>query len=185
MGTVYRKTVTKALPAGAEFFTKAGERLARWKDAKGKTRTATITIGRDGQERIEITARTFMAKYRDGQGIVREVATGCRDEQAARAVLNALLKRAENVRSGVVTAADDGVIDCQATPIVEHIADYVTHQETKGASRRIIDVKRQLRRVVEDCKFSRLSDMTATALERWLHVRIADGMMRQLETSIE
>jgi hypothetical protein len=44
-------------------------------------------------------AATFTAKYRDGEGIVREVATGCRDEQAARSVLARLERRAELVKS--------------------------------------------------------------------------------------
>jgi hypothetical protein len=56
MGSVYRKTVTKALPAGAQVFTRQGERFARWRDAKGKARTAAVTIGRDGAERIVVEA---------------------------------------------------------------------------------------------------------------------------------
>jgi hypothetical protein len=50
MGTVYRKTATKPLPEGAETFTRKGNRLARWKDAKGKTRTAPLTTGKDGTD---------------------------------------------------------------------------------------------------------------------------------------
>jgi len=87
MGTVYRKTVTKPLPAGAKIIVRKGERFAQWQDAKKKTRTAPATTGQDGADRIVVTARTFMAKYRDGSGIVREVATGCRDETAARRCL--------------------------------------------------------------------------------------------------
>jgi hypothetical protein len=93
VATVYRKTFTKPLPSGAETFTRKGEKFARWKDAKGKTRTANVTTGKDGSERLLIEAKTFTAKYRDGSGIVREVATGCRDETAARAVLAELVKR--------------------------------------------------------------------------------------------
>ena len=44
MDTVYRKTVTKAFPEGAEVITRKAERLARWKDRKGRTRTAPITV---------------------------------------------------------------------------------------------------------------------------------------------
>ena len=66
MGTVYKKTATKPLPAGAELLTKHGERFARWKPSKGKTRTAPVTTGRDGTERIVVTAGTYLAKYRDG-----------------------------------------------------------------------------------------------------------------------
>ena len=177
MGTVYRKTATKALPAGAELFTKAGERFARWKDAKGKTRTALVTVGRDGQERITITARTYLAKYRDGQGIVREVATGCRDEQAARAVLNTLLKRAENVRSGTVTAADDAVIDWKAIPLAEHVAAYIEYQTAKELnSVRIKNSQSRIARLSRECRFTHLSDLNASAVERWLLDRKREGM---------
>src|SRR5262245_38945010 len=107
MGTVFRKTATKPLPPGAEVFTRKGERCARWKDRKGKTRTAPLTTGRDGQDRIVIVARTYLAKYRDGNGRVREVPTGCRDEQAAKAILADLERRAVRVKAKLLTAAED------------------------------------------------------------------------------
>jgi len=65
MGTVYRESFTKPLPAGAKIIVRKGQRFAEWKDAKGKTRTAPLTIGKDGTERILLTAATYTAKYRD------------------------------------------------------------------------------------------------------------------------
>ena len=41
MGTVFRKTATKPLPAGAKIIVRKGQRLAEWKDAKGKTPDGT------------------------------------------------------------------------------------------------------------------------------------------------
>ena len=71
MGSVYKKTFTKPLPEGAEILTRKGERLARWKDAKGKTRTAPITVPKKGknagQDRIVNVAGTYTAKYRHAQ----------------------------------------------------------------------------------------------------------------------
>ena len=58
MGTVFKKTVTKAKPEGAELFTLKGERWARWKDAKGKLHKAKLTTGEQGQERIVFESRT-------------------------------------------------------------------------------------------------------------------------------
>ena len=49
-----------------------------------------------------ITAGTYTAKYRDGSGIVREMATGCRDESAARSILGKLERRAELVKGEVL-----------------------------------------------------------------------------------
>ena len=42
MGTAYKETFTKPLPAGATIIVRKGRRLAEWKDAKGKTRTAPL-----------------------------------------------------------------------------------------------------------------------------------------------
>src|SRR5215510_2571370 len=102
MGTVFKKQVTRPLPAGAELFTRKGERFARWKDRRGKTRTAPLTVGQDGTDRILTESPCYVAKYRDGAGVVQTVATGCRDEQAARRVLADLERKAELVRSGVM-----------------------------------------------------------------------------------
>ena len=132
MGTVYRKTVTKPLPAGAKLIVRKGQRLAEWLDSKEKRRTAPVATGQDGTDRIVITARTFTTKYRDGSGIVREVPTGCRDETAARSVLGDLERRAELVKAGVLTVAEDAVADNQGTPLAEHFAAYVAHQAAKG-----------------------------------------------------
>ena len=103
MGTVFKRTATKPLPVGAELFARKGERFARWKTPKGKTKTAPVVIPTEGkfagQERIVAETPTFTAKYRDGAGLLQTVATGCRDETAARAVLGGLERRAELVHS--------------------------------------------------------------------------------------
>src|SRR4051812_18082675 len=106
MGTVFRKTTTRPLPPGAEIFVRKGEHCARWKDRKGKARTAPLTVGNDGSERIVTESPFYVAKYRDGSGVVQTVSTGCRDETAARQVLADLERRAELVRAGVMTAAE-------------------------------------------------------------------------------
>jgi len=122
-------------------------------------------------------ARTFTAKYRDGSGIVREKATGCRDKEAARAVLGELEKRAEKVRSGINTAAEDSTSDHQRTALVEHITAFIDHQRARGLSRRVNDTQRQLCRVATECGWGRLTDLDAPTLERWLLDQAADRMV--------
>ncbi|MGH7192264.1 MAG: tyrosine-type recombinase/integrase, partial [Candidatus Saccharimonadales bacterium] len=176
MGTVYRKTVTRPLPTAAEIITRKGERLARWK-RNGKTRMAKITVGRDGAERIADTAATYTAKYRDGNGVVVEVATGCRDADAARKILGELERRAELVKAGVVTADENAVADHQATPLAEHFAAYLDHLQAKGASKMHRDnVRRQLERLAAECHFGKLVDLERDALEKWLALQAKSGM---------
>ena len=184
MGAVYRKTYTKPLPVSAEMFTRKGERFARWKDSKGKTRTAPLTVGRDGSDRIVVKAGTYTAKYRDGSGIVQEKATGCRDETAARSVLAELERRAELVKANVMTAADDSIADHQDTPLAEHFGGYVTHLRAKGTSDvHIADTKRLATRLFNECRFGLLRDISGDAVERWLVEREAEGMAARTRNS--
>jgi hypothetical protein len=93
MASVYKKTVTRKLPAGAELFTRKGEQFARWRLKNGTKKTAPVTTAADGTLRIRTEAATYTAKYRDGQGVIQETATGCRTKDAALLVLKELTMR--------------------------------------------------------------------------------------------
>ena len=100
MGSLFKKTVTRPLPPGAEIITRQGERLARWRDGNGKMRTAPVTTGQNGADRIRDESGTYVARYRDGNGLVVEVSTGCRDKTAAQSVLADLERQAERFGPG-------------------------------------------------------------------------------------
>ena len=179
MGAIFKKTVTRPMPTGAEVFIRGGQRFARWK-INGKSRTAKLTTGRDGSERIVTESPTFLAKYRDGSGIVCEVSTGCRDEGAARSVLGELEKRAELVKSRVLTAEQDAVADQQDVPFLEHVAAFL-NRRTKRAPNGVSVMGRnnsrsRLTRLANECGFRLLSDLRSEALDRWMRDRLADGM---------
>ncbi len=169
MGTVFKKQTTRPLPADAELFTKAGQRFARWKPKKGRTRTAKVTTGRDGSERIVTESATYVANYRDGEGFVQTVPTGCRDEDAARSVLGELERRAELVKSGVMTVAEDNVADHQTVPFTDHIAVFAESMKAKGCSTdHRAKTERYLRRLADQCEFRRLGDLKKVTFERWI-----------------
>ena len=177
MGTVYKKTFTKPLPAGAEIFTRKGEQFAKWKPAKGKTQTAPLTTGKDGSDRIVLRAGTYTAKYRDGAGVIREKATGCRDKEAASRVLGDLERRAELVKAKVMTAGEDAISDHQDTPLAEHFDGYLTKLEADGTSSdHRGNVRRCLERIAGDCRFALLGDLKRETFERWLARMTKDGM---------
>lgn len=176
MGSVFKKAVTRALPKGAEFITRQGVRLAPWKDAKGKPRTAPVTTGKDGSERIRVESGTFIAKYRDGDNLVVETPTGCRTEDAARQVLADLERRAERVRSGLITSAEARTSEHLTRPIGEHVADYLTSLEAKGASpKHIVECQRVLNRTLAGCGFGTLAGLERSAVESYLNRRRQHG----------
>ena len=180
MGSVYRETYTKPLPANAEFFTLKGERFARWKPATGRTRTAKVTNAKDGTSRIIVKAKTFTAKYRDGSRFLVKVSTGCRSKEGARAVLAELEKRAENVHARITTAAEDSVLDHQTTPIGAHISaylEYLRHKRGKGGKPRvspkhIANVKHRLIQLAEWCNFKLLRDLNRKPVDRWVKAEL-------------
>ena len=176
MMAVYRKTATKPLPENAEISVRKNERFARWKDRRGKTRTAKVTTGRNGADRIVIQTATFTAKYRDGQGVVREVATGCRTRDGALSVERDLVARSEKVKAGILTPEEDRIGDHQVTLLSNHIDAYIDHQNTKGLNKARIDSTRsRLEGVADDCEWKRLADLNASKLERWLVDRQQEG----------
>jgi hypothetical protein len=171
MGSLRRKTFTKPLPDGSELFTRKGETFAKWKDAAGKTRTVPVTTAADGSPRIVETASTFTAKYRDADGVIREVATGCRDKTAAEQFLADLERRADRVRAGVVTTAETKTVAHQQTPIAGHFADFIANRKAKGRCCRPDETLSQLTIVADACGFAKLADVTGQAFDRWLSVQ--------------
>ena len=122
------------MPAGAKIIIRKGQRLAQWQDAKGKTRTAPLTVAGD---RIAVEAGTYTAKYRDGSGIVRKITTGCQDKTAAESVLADLERRAEKVKGGILTPAEDTMIDYQETPLDDHVVAYRGWSATGSRRRKL------------------------------------------------
>jgi len=166
---VYRETYTTPLPKGAELFTRAGGRFARWTDRYGRKRTAKITTGRDGSDRIILACNKHTARYRDGSGVVRKVGTGCRTKDAAETILTDLRGRAELVKAKVLSPAQDAAADHATVPIAGHFDAYCAHLTAKGCTpKRVEMVQARLKRLATECPFGRLPDLNAAVLERWL-----------------
>ena len=176
MGTVFKKTYTKPVPANAEIADKGGRRVARWKHGR-KVRTAPVTTGKDGTLRLVIESPVYVAKYRDGSGVVREVSTGCKDEQAARRALADLERKAELIRTGVITPDEDGAARHSAEPLTAHFAAFEVRQQARGvATKYLHNTIQALRRVASDCRFRTLADLRCEPFERWLTARAAEKM---------
>lgn len=165
------------MPVGAEIVIRKGERIARWKDRRGKTKTAPVTTGEGGQDRIVIESPFYVAKYRDGSGVVHVVTTGCRDETAARQVLADLERRAKLVRSGVISATEARVADHQSEPLAEHLDAFAKYHQAKGVTKiHREDTRRYLYRLASDCRFGTLAALRRETLESWLAGRTSEGM---------
>jgi hypothetical protein len=177
MGSLFKKQYTKPLPQGAELFERKGQSLARWRDRRDKLRTAPVTTGEGGAHRLLLESAAWYARYRDHDGTVVERSTDCRDEAAARQVLAKWERDAERIRAGYATPGEEQMARQQETPLATHFEAYdrsliaadVTeiHRSYTG---------RYLRRLADECGFTRLQDLQREALERWLAARASEGM---------
>lgn len=120
MGMIYRKQYTMPVPAGAEVTGRNGSRVARWRLRNGQQRSGEVVDCQDGKLRVRGQSRLYMARYRNGSGEVVEVATNCKDEVAARAVLVKLERNAELVRSGILTPEESDSAGHADQPIAKH-----------------------------------------------------------------
>src|SRR5205807_1507921 len=119
----------------------------------------------------------YVAKYRDGAGMVRVEATGCKDETAARQMLAELERKAELVRSGVISKAEAAIGRHQAAPLREQIDAYIAHLEAAGCcDEHRSERRRQLHRLAANCGFVTLADLDRAGLEQWLANQTRSGM---------
>lgn len=173
MGSVYKETYTKPLPARAELFTRGGQQWARWTDRRGQKRTARVTVPKKGKNagrmRIVLECSTHVAKYRDGRGLLQKRGTGCRNKDTAASFLDDLRARAELVKAKLLTPAQDAAADHAARPIAGHVDAYDSHLQAKGTTdQHRKDTLARIRRLVADCRFGYLADLAAGPLEKWL-----------------
>ncbi|MFP6762956.1 MAG: tyrosine-type recombinase/integrase, partial [Planctomycetaceae bacterium] len=177
MGSLRKKKYRKPLPPNAEIFEQGGNPFVRWKDRNGKTRKAPLEVTQDGRQQIVLKSSTWYAKFRDGSGLVCEKTTGCRDKTAARSVLTELERRAERVRSKIVTKEEETVSNHAGTPIGQHFESYHQSRIVQELNEtRIRNTKSRLNRLAKECGFNRLSDLSADALTRWLGLQKHSGM---------
>jgi integrase len=84
-------------------------------------------------------------------------------------VLVELERRAELVKSGVLTPAQDAVADHKRTTITTHVEAYIESLRAKGNTpKHCATVGRLLRAVIAGCRFRTLADIRREPVERWL-----------------
>lgn len=180
MGSVFQKTVVRPLPATARITAGKGKdprRIARWK-SRGKMVEAEV-LRRDGRDVVRVKSGTYYAKYRNADGIVGVVPTGCRDRKMAEQVLSRLEREVERVKSGVATRAETHTARAMAQPIGVHIDAYLA--TLAGSAMHRQNTGSYLRKLAVACEWSCLADMKRSDLETWLAAesRIEGGKPRR------
>ena len=186
MATLYKKTYPMDMPDGAEIITRRGKPMVRWTDGRGNVKTAPL---HDDGERMMYVSDVWYARYVDADGRERRVSTGCRDEQAAQKVLSDIQTELEKVRSGLLTPAEMETAGHVKRPLTEHVGDYLDHLQTKRVRGRKIsahyrrNMDSRLSRLLRECGFTKVADITAEAVVRWLDEAEEGGMAASTRNS--
>ncbi len=120
----------------------------------------------DGTERVRVKSGTYYAKYRDPDGRVVVVPTGCRDRSSAEQFLGRLERDTDRVKAGIVTSDEVRQAKHRVGPIEDHIEAYLGTFRGSHAHRK--DTRRCLMTMVREFEWRTLADMRRETLETWL-----------------
>ena len=169
MGSVFRKTAVRPVPAGAEIVKgKDGERLAKWTPKGGRRPiTAPIVVRADGAEFVHVETGCYYAQYRDHDEKLRTVSTKCKDKDNAKRFLDNLVTQRERVDAGVISKEEAKRVETVKTVNIDaHIADYVV--TLTGSKRHQQNTKSYLESLRGALAWSALADLRRDGLELWL-----------------
>ena len=120
---------------------------------------ASLFRGRDG--------KTWHAAYFDHAGVRRYRTTRCTDKRTAERIAAHWENATALRREGCVDPRLDVLAAANRRPLSEHTDEYYGHMEHVGrAPRHVKETKRMLRGVFDGIAATRLSDITATTVER-------------------
>jgi len=180
VGSLRKKTHLQPVPDGAEFFIKSRKsgkniEFARWDGMNGRE-TARVKTLSDGSKRVVIETGNWLCKFRDGSGDIRELSTNCSDRQAAKAILADHERRAQLVKSGILTAAEDAVASQQPQSLSRHFAAFRESVDAKERDETHCKTTvRYLERLADGCSWGYLRDISRDSFERWMAARVKEG----------
>jgi integrase len=174
MATIFREKWRRPIPDGAQITERRGKKVAGWTDSQGRRQSAELD--KDGKRIVSYYPHWF-ARYRDADGVMRRVSTGCTDSQAAKQFLAKIVTETEKVKVGIISREESRVGSHSDAPLARHIEDYATHlRACERNADHIQDTRRAILRVANDCDFKRLRDVQRIRAERWLLKQAELGM---------
>ncbi len=122
-------------------------------------------------KRIKRKAKKWYVQYRDQSGIVRRV-PGFADKEATRQLGAKLEKQSARNEVGLV----DQFEQHRKLPLRSHVDDYQQYLATKGNSPKHVKMTyTRILKLVEACKFGRISEIAESRVAEWLAERRDSG----------
>lgn len=161
MASIFRRTYKRPLPAGAELLIRKGKRLARWRDKRGRTRTAPVD---DAGQNIVLEYREWYIEY-DGADGRRIRVKGYTDREATEQLARDTVKLAERIQAGCVHVDMKGLSRKTAEAVEAWTADLTRRGKSPSY---VYNMGLLMRRMIEACRWPTLGAIRSDALTAWL-----------------
>ncbi len=114
-----------------------------------------------------IVGRLYRARIKlSGDSKVRDVALEVADKQVAQQKLNKLIQELQHESAGLIPAKSER--EAAQSPLLDLVSEYVSELTVLGRCEdHLRHVDKRLRKLVRDCKWTRLADMTPTSFQLW------------------
>ncbi|MGA9779096.1 MAG: tyrosine-type recombinase/integrase [Verrucomicrobiia bacterium] len=113
------------------------------------------------------TGRLYRARVKlTGDNKVRDISLGVSDKQVAQQKLNKLIQELEHESAGLIPAKAER--EAAQSPLLDLISEYVNELTVLGRSAdHLRHVNTRLRRLVRECRWTRLADVTPASFQSW------------------
>jgi integrase len=114
-----------------------------------------------------VTGRLYRARVKlEGDNRVRDIPLKVSDKQVAQQKLNKLVQELEHESAGLIPAKAER--DAAQSPLLDLVSEYVNELTVLGRSAdHLRHVDKRLRKLVRDCDWTRLADVTPTSFQLW------------------
>jgi len=178
MASLYKQKKYKPIPKNAEIIRRRNNKVARWVDGRGARKEAPLS--EDGKQ-IIVESGPYWGKYRDHNGIVKRRSTGCKDRQCAEKKLTDWILEDQRVDSKLTTPVEIEAKQHAKRSIDEHLeaySEFLKHKTTRGRRTNPVhaaNVKSQIEKIIADCHFVRIINISRSAVEKWMHQEESKG----------
>jgi site-specific recombinase XerD len=132
----------------------------------------TAPLSEDGQY-VVMEGKTYRACYRDADGTLVNVSTGCKTEDMANRFLAGRLADVERIRAGVVTQSEADTAGKAQQSIEDAIAAFKRFKLAQGKTEKHVkETCAIVTAAANACGWKRLCDMDGSDAEGWLLSRV-------------
>jgi integrase len=161
MASVFKPTYKRPVPDGADLVTRKGQRFARWKDKKGRTKSAPLS--EDGKD-IVLEYRCYYVAYEGADGR-RITVKGFPDREATEQLARDKEKLAARIKVGLVNVD----LDRATMPVGEALEAWVADLRRRGKSRGYVyNMELLVRRMADACRWVTIGGIRSDSLMTWL-----------------